>query len=125
MKMITKENFSDFRFKVIFFRRWLTVKRRSLKLRIHNAQVCSQTVNTQKKTQASTHKDPGSYVTKNSLIKGADLGAVKTCEMCKQGLLVDLDDFNMTEFYRKHQQSRVRDARAHSASTGSSRLGVI
>lgn len=56
----------------------------------------------------STCKDPKFYVTKNSLIEGADLGAVKTCEMCKQGLLVDLDDFNVTDFYRKHQQSRVR-----------------
>eukprot|EP00069_Balaena_mysticetus_P001056 bmy_15042T0 len=36
----------------------------------------------------------------------ADLGTVKTCEMCKQSLLVDLDDFNVTEFYQKHQQSR-------------------
>ncbi|XP_012515083.1 PREDICTED: probable E3 ubiquitin-protein ligase MARCH10 [Propithecus coquereli] len=39
------------------------------------------------------------------ITSGADLGAVKTCEMCKQGLLVDLDDFNVTEFYQKHQQS--------------------
>lgn len=43
-----------------------------------------------------------------TLIPGADLGTVKTCEMCKQSLLIDLDDFNMTEFYHKHQQSRVR-----------------
>lgn len=39
-----------------------------------------------------------------------DLGAVKTCEMCKRGLLVNLGDFNVTDFYQKHQQSRVRDA---------------
>ncbi|XP_045692041.1 probable E3 ubiquitin-protein ligase MARCHF10 [Phyllostomus hastatus] len=46
---------------------------------------------------------------KVKITSGADLGAVKTCEMCKQGLLVDLDDFNLTEFYRKHQQSRVQN----------------
>lgn len=34
--------------------------------------------------------------------------------MCKQGLLVDLDDFNVTEFYQKHQQSRVRGTHAPS-----------
>ncbi|XP_036926130.1 probable E3 ubiquitin-protein ligase MARCHF10 [Sturnira hondurensis] len=45
---------------------------------------------------------------KVKITSGADLGAVKTCEMCKQGLLVDLDDFNLTDFYRKHQQSRVQ-----------------
>nr|XP_023409553.1 probable E3 ubiquitin-protein ligase MARCH10 isoform X2 [Loxodonta africana] len=43
------------------------------------------------------------------ITSGADLGAVKTCEMCKQGLLVDLEDFNMSEFYQKHQQSRAQN----------------
>uniref|UniRef100_A0A8C8Z5A3 RING-type E3 ubiquitin transferase n=1 Tax=Prolemur simus TaxID=1328070 RepID=A0A8C8Z5A3_PROSS len=43
------------------------------------------------------------------ITSGADLGAVKTCEMCKQGLLVDLDDFNMTELYQKHQESRAQN----------------
>ncbi|XP_040605843.1 probable E3 ubiquitin-protein ligase MARCHF10 isoform X5 [Mesocricetus auratus] len=43
---------------------------------------------------------------KVKITSGADLGTVKTCEMCKQSLLVDLDDFNMTEFYHKHQQFR-------------------
>ncbi|XP_005653947.1 probable E3 ubiquitin-protein ligase MARCH10 [Sus scrofa] len=46
---------------------------------------------------------------KVKITSGADLGAVKTCEMCKQGLLVDLGDFNVTEFYQKHQQSRARN----------------
>ncbi|XP_016060318.1 PREDICTED: probable E3 ubiquitin-protein ligase MARCH10 [Miniopterus natalensis] len=46
---------------------------------------------------------------KVKITSGANLGAVKTCEMCKQGLLVDLDDFNVTDFYRKHQQSRVQN----------------
>ncbi|XP_068932334.1 probable E3 ubiquitin-protein ligase MARCHF10 [Petaurus breviceps papuanus] len=45
---------------------------------------------------------------KVKITSGADLGAVKTCEMCKQGLIVDLDDFNVNDYYRKHQQSRVR-----------------
>ncbi|XP_057629314.1 probable E3 ubiquitin-protein ligase MARCHF10 [Chionomys nivalis] len=45
---------------------------------------------------------------KVKITSGADLGTVKTCEMCKQNLLVDLDDFNMTDFYRKHQQSRAQ-----------------
>nr|XP_017452828.1 probable E3 ubiquitin-protein ligase MARCHF10 isoform X2 [Rattus norvegicus]XP_038942072.1 probable E3 ubiquitin-protein ligase MARCHF10 isoform X2 [Rattus norvegicus] len=45
---------------------------------------------------------------KVKITSGADLSTVKTCEMCKQGLLVDLDDFNMTEFYHKHQQSRAQ-----------------
>ncbi|KAM6174548.1 putative E3 ubiquitin-protein ligase MARCHF10 [Erethizon dorsatum] len=42
---------------------------------------------------------------KVKITSGADLNAVKTCEMCKQDLLVNVDDFNMTEFYQKHQQS--------------------
>ncbi|XP_045841426.1 probable E3 ubiquitin-protein ligase MARCHF10 [Meles meles] len=46
---------------------------------------------------------------KVKITSGADLGAVKTCEMCKQGLLVNLDDFNVTDFYRKHQQSRAQN----------------
>ncbi|XP_004693395.1 PREDICTED: probable E3 ubiquitin-protein ligase MARCH10 [Condylura cristata] len=46
---------------------------------------------------------------KVKITSGADLGAIKTCEMCKQGLLVDLDDFNVTELYRKHQQSRAQN----------------
>uniref|UniRef100_A0A2K5S1T6 RING-type E3 ubiquitin transferase n=1 Tax=Cebus imitator TaxID=2715852 RepID=A0A2K5S1T6_CEBIM len=46
---------------------------------------------------------------KVKITSGADLGAVKTCEMCKQGLLADLGDFNMTEFYQKHQQSQAQN----------------
>ncbi|XP_006146882.1 probable E3 ubiquitin-protein ligase MARCH10 isoform X3 [Tupaia chinensis] len=46
---------------------------------------------------------------KVKITSGADLSAVMTCEMCKQGLLVDPDDFNMTEFYQKHQQSRAQN----------------
>ncbi|XP_019493185.1 PREDICTED: probable E3 ubiquitin-protein ligase MARCH10 [Hipposideros armiger] len=43
------------------------------------------------------------------ITSGADLGTVKTCEMCKQGLLVNLDELNLTEFYRKHQQFRAQN----------------
>ena len=96
-------NFPDLRFKVLFYRQWLALKR-SLKLRIRNRHKFTP--------KMSAQRDPGLHVTKNSLISGADLGAAKTCEMCKQGLLVDLDDFNVTDFYHKHQQSRVRDAHA-------------
>ncbi|XP_006897860.1 PREDICTED: probable E3 ubiquitin-protein ligase MARCH10 [Elephantulus edwardii] len=39
------------------------------------------------------------------ITSGADLSAVKTCEMCKEALLVDLEDLNMNEFYQKYQQS--------------------
>ncbi|XP_044531068.1 probable E3 ubiquitin-protein ligase MARCHF10 [Gracilinanus agilis] len=46
---------------------------------------------------------------KVKITSGADLGAVKTCEMCKQGLIVDLDDFNVNDYYRKHQQSRAQN----------------
>ncbi|XP_064380595.1 probable E3 ubiquitin-protein ligase MARCHF10 isoform X4 [Dromaius novaehollandiae] len=37
---------------------------------------------------------------------GADLEAVKTCELCKQSLTLDLDDFNVNEYYRNHRYSR-------------------
>ncbi|XP_007958106.1 probable E3 ubiquitin-protein ligase MARCHF10 [Orycteropus afer afer] len=43
------------------------------------------------------------------ITSGADLSAVKTCEMCKRGLLVDLEDLDMNEFYQKHQQSRAQN----------------
>nr|XP_025041771.1 probable E3 ubiquitin-protein ligase MARCH10 [Pelodiscus sinensis] len=42
------------------------------------------------------------------LILGAELGAVKTCELCKQGLITDLDDFDVNDYYRNHQQSRAQ-----------------
>ncbi|XP_023569945.1 probable E3 ubiquitin-protein ligase MARCH10 isoform X2 [Octodon degus] len=45
---------------------------------------------------------------KTKITSGADLSAVKTCEMCKRDLLVNLDDFNMTEFFHKHQQSQAQ-----------------
>ncbi|XP_020853315.1 putative E3 ubiquitin-protein ligase MARCHF10 isoform X3 [Phascolarctos cinereus] len=46
---------------------------------------------------------------KVKITSGAELGAVKTCEMCKQGLIIDLDDFNVNDYYRKHQQSRAQN----------------
>ncbi|XP_074979804.1 putative E3 ubiquitin-protein ligase MARCHF10 isoform X12 [Caretta caretta] len=38
---------------------------------------------------------------------GAELGAVKTCELCKQSLIADLDDFDVNDYYRNHQQSQL------------------
>ncbi|XP_034992298.1 probable E3 ubiquitin-protein ligase MARCHF10 isoform X2 [Zootoca vivipara] len=46
---------------------------------------------------------------KAKIKSGAELGAVKTCELCKQSLAVDLDDFNVNDYYRNHQQSRAQD----------------
>ncbi|XP_042331205.1 probable E3 ubiquitin-protein ligase MARCHF10 isoform X2 [Sceloporus undulatus] len=46
---------------------------------------------------------------KAKIKSGAELGAVKTCELCKQSLTVDLDDFNVNDYYRNHQQSRAQD----------------
>ncbi|XP_013928181.1 PREDICTED: probable E3 ubiquitin-protein ligase MARCH10 isoform X1 [Thamnophis sirtalis] len=46
---------------------------------------------------------------KAKIKSGAELGAVKTCELCKQTLTVDLDDFNVNDYYRNHQQSRAQD----------------
>ncbi|KAK2504559.1 hypothetical protein MC885_021056 [Smutsia gigantea] len=43
------------------------------------------------------------------ITSGADLRTAKTCEMCKGDLLVDLDDFNMTAFYQRHQHSRAQN----------------
>ncbi|XP_062451812.1 probable E3 ubiquitin-protein ligase MARCHF10 [Rhea pennata] len=40
---------------------------------------------------------------------GADLGAVKTCELCKQSLTLDLDDFNVNEYYRNHHYSQAQN----------------
>ncbi|XP_053118978.1 probable E3 ubiquitin-protein ligase MARCHF10 [Hemicordylus capensis] len=40
---------------------------------------------------------------------GAELGAVKTCELCKQSLTADLDGFNVNDYYRNHQQSRAQN----------------
>ncbi|XP_058035537.1 probable E3 ubiquitin-protein ligase MARCHF10 isoform X2 [Ahaetulla prasina] len=45
---------------------------------------------------------------KAKIKSGAELGAVKTCELCKQTLTVDLDDFNVNDYYRNHQQSRIQ-----------------
>ncbi|XP_066110646.1 probable E3 ubiquitin-protein ligase MARCHF10 [Saccopteryx bilineata] len=52
---------------------------------------------------------------KMKITSGANLDTVKTCEMCKQGLLVNLDDLNVTEFYRKHQHAQVQNALINSA----------
>ncbi|XP_077169932.1 putative E3 ubiquitin-protein ligase MARCHF10 [Paroedura picta] len=45
---------------------------------------------------------------KAKIKSGAELGAVKTCELCKQSLAADLDDFNVNDYYRSHQQSQAQ-----------------
>ncbi|KAM5273377.1 putative E3 ubiquitin-protein ligase MARCHF10 [Ctenodactylus gundi] len=55
------------------------------------------------------HKECLKKWLKVKITSGADLSTVKTCEMCKQDLLVNLDDFNMTQFYQMHQQFRARN----------------
>ncbi|XP_066485307.1 probable E3 ubiquitin-protein ligase MARCHF10 [Tiliqua scincoides] len=45
---------------------------------------------------------------KAKIKSGAELGAVKTCELCKQSLTADLDDFNVNDYYRTHQQSQAQ-----------------
>ncbi|XP_060637279.2 probable E3 ubiquitin-protein ligase MARCHF10 isoform X1 [Anolis sagrei] len=52
---------------------------------------------------------------KAKIKSGAELGAVKTCELCKQSLTVDLDDFNVNDYYRNHQQSQAQDDLMNSA----------
>lgn len=46
---------------------------------------------------------------KAKIKSGAELGAVKTCELCKQSLTADLDDFNVNDYYRTHQQSQAQN----------------
>uniref|UniRef100_A0A673Y1B6 RING-type E3 ubiquitin transferase n=1 Tax=Salmo trutta TaxID=8032 RepID=A0A673Y1B6_SALTR len=38
---------------------------------------------------------------------GTTLSAVRTCELCKGSLTLDLDDFDMEEFYQRHGQTQV------------------
>lgn len=38
---------------------------------------------------------------------GTTLSAVKTCELCKEALKLDLDNFDVDEFYQSHNQSQV------------------
>ncbi|KAM9656789.1 LOW QUALITY PROTEIN: putative E3 ubiquitin-protein ligase MARCHF10 [Morphnus guianensis] len=42
---------------------------------------------------------------KAKINSGLDLEAVKTCELCKQNLIINVDNFNMNAHYRNHQQS--------------------
>ncbi|KAM9255133.1 LOW QUALITY PROTEIN: putative E3 ubiquitin-protein ligase MARCHF10 [Cariama cristata] len=44
---------------------------------------------------------------KPKIKSGADLEAVKTCELCKQKLITDVDNFNVNAHYRHHRQSRL------------------
>ncbi|XP_075071475.1 putative E3 ubiquitin-protein ligase MARCHF10 [Mixophyes fleayi] len=38
---------------------------------------------------------------------GAELSAVRTCEMCKQKVECDIEGFNLPEQYRKHQETKA------------------
>ncbi|XP_072270715.1 probable E3 ubiquitin-protein ligase MARCHF10 isoform X2 [Pyxicephalus adspersus] len=38
---------------------------------------------------------------------GAELSAVKTCEMCKQNVECNFEEFNVDEHYRRHQQTQA------------------
>ncbi|XP_036397057.1 probable E3 ubiquitin-protein ligase MARCHF10 [Megalops cyprinoides] len=42
---------------------------------------------------------------------GAELAAVKTCELCKASLHLDLEDFDVEECYRRHRQTQVERVR--------------
>ncbi|XP_025052706.1 probable E3 ubiquitin-protein ligase MARCH10 [Alligator sinensis] len=44
---------------------------------------------------------------KAKIKSGADLETVKNCELCKQSLVVELGDFNVSDYYRNHQQSQA------------------
>ncbi|XP_063210942.1 probable E3 ubiquitin-protein ligase MARCHF10 [Chroicocephalus ridibundus] len=43
----------------------------------------------------------------NKVTSGADLEAVKTCELCQQNLIIDVDNFNVNAYCRSRQQSRI------------------
>ncbi|KAM6334170.1 LOW QUALITY PROTEIN: putative E3 ubiquitin-protein ligase MARCHF10 [Alca torda] len=47
---------------------------------------------------------------KAKIKSGADLEAVKTCELHQQNLIIDVDNFNVNAYYRNHQQSRWKTA---------------
>uniref|UniRef100_A0AAR2JIN8 RING-type E3 ubiquitin transferase n=1 Tax=Pygocentrus nattereri TaxID=42514 RepID=A0AAR2JIN8_PYGNA len=38
---------------------------------------------------------------------GAELSVVKTCELCKGSLTLDLDDFDVEEYYSQHRSTQV------------------
>ncbi|KAM6042824.1 LOW QUALITY PROTEIN: putative E3 ubiquitin-protein ligase MARCHF10, partial [Theristicus caerulescens] len=40
---------------------------------------------------------------KAKIKSGADLETVKTCELCKQNLITDVDNLNVNAYYRNHQ----------------------
>ncbi|XP_028674300.2 probable E3 ubiquitin-protein ligase MARCHF10 [Erpetoichthys calabaricus] len=37
---------------------------------------------------------------------GAELSAVQTCELCKENLNLDLNEFDVTEYYQKHHETQ-------------------
>ncbi|XP_043911148.1 probable E3 ubiquitin-protein ligase MARCHF10 [Protopterus annectens] len=43
------------------------------------------------------------------ITSGAELSAVQTCELCKQDLKLDFDDFDVDEFYRKNRPTQTQE----------------
>ncbi|XP_069094093.1 probable E3 ubiquitin-protein ligase MARCHF10 isoform X3 [Pleurodeles waltl] len=52
------------------------------------------------------HKECLTKWLKAKITSGAQLEAVKRCELCRQNLQCDLDDFNLDDFYSTNQQSQ-------------------
>ncbi|XP_067870029.1 E3 ubiquitin-protein ligase MARCHF7-like [Heterodontus francisci] len=49
------------------------------------------------------------------IVSGADLAAVTTCELCKQTLKLDFDNFDVHEFHRKCAASQVEEQMTNSS----------
>ncbi|XP_058862735.1 probable E3 ubiquitin-protein ligase MARCHF10 isoform X2 [Acipenser ruthenus] len=45
---------------------------------------------------------------------GAELSVVRTCELCKESLKLDLDGFNVEECYQKHREALNQEDLSHS-----------
>ncbi|KYO46529.1 putative E3 ubiquitin-protein ligase MARCH10 [Alligator mississippiensis] len=56
---------------------------------------------------------------KAKIKSGADLETVKNCELCKQSLVVELGDFNVSDYYRNHQQSQAHSELMNAAEISS------
>ncbi|XP_069490245.1 probable E3 ubiquitin-protein ligase MARCHF10 isoform X2 [Ambystoma mexicanum] len=58
------------------------------------------------------HKECLTRWIKAKITSGADLDAVKTCELCRQSLECDFGDFNLEDFYNTRQQSEMFNSRS-------------
>ncbi|KAM4034220.1 putative E3 ubiquitin-protein ligase MARCHF10 isoform 2-T2 [Anomaloglossus baeobatrachus] len=47
---------------------------------------------------------------------GAELNTVSTCEMCKHKVECEIEGFNLSEHYRKHQETQVTQTAGHTKS---------